>query len=170
MNGTQQRPSLSGTGAGARSTIGRAITGQIRNALWQVLCGQLRTGLADSQQSSEARTCLVDNAAAANALLVERFLGDRFDAQLVSCTHLPRVLELTSQGDPAGSLDAAQRLQGKLDQCLLVYDMVEDKTRLFEVLPPEQATTVTRLFRLRRGLAALAARLAAEGAQPREMQ
>jgi len=172
MNRIQKRP-VSDGGAGARgpmcrpryedSTVG-ASADEVRNSLWQVLCGHARPSRANSDQGDRARAHLAGNAAAANALVAERFLGDRFDAQLVSCTHLLRALELTSQGDPAGSLDVARRLARHLDQCLMVYDMVNDKTRLFEVLPPEQATTVTRLFRLRRGLAVLASRLAAEGA------
>jgi len=173
MNGTRERPVPNGgaetSGPHARpawsdANARRAAVGEVRNALWQVLCGPGHPARADSGHGDRARDCLSRNAAAANALLAERFLGERFDAQIVSCVHVPRALELTSQSDPAGSLDVARRLVRHLDQCLMIYDMVEDKTRLFEALPAESAATVTRLFRLRRGLAALVARLAAEDA------
>jgi hypothetical protein len=84
--------------------------------------------------------------------LERQFFVSSLDAAL-SGLRLAEVLTLTAHSDPEGSLHLARRIKKWLDRGLLTYDMVKDKQKFYELLAPEKAAAVTRMFRARRAIA-----------------
>jgi hypothetical protein len=123
----------------------------------------LRGRAAEEQLSLDdldrTRQAVMQSAAAVHRFLAERFVGPRFEAEVVSCLDVVRVLALTAPHDLEGCLDAIRALCLEIDRFLTLYDWVDDKRRLFEGLSPAHATTVTRLFRQRRSLEDMVVRL-----------
>jgi hypothetical protein len=70
---------------------------------------------------------------------------------------LADVLKLTARSDLQGALRLARAVKERIDLGLLAYTMVEDKEKFYDLLTPEQAAAVTRMFRARRAIAELIA-------------
>jgi len=108
-----------------------------------------------SESLEAAREAVRENGPLCHAFLEERLSGP--SGELFYAADLAGALELTVRSDPQGALRLARRLKQQIDLSLLVYDMVQDKPRLFELVTPEKAAVVTRLYRIRRAAADLIA-------------
>jgi hypothetical protein len=76
---------------------------------------------------------------------------------VLSGVRLADVLKLTARSDLQGALRLARAVKERIDLGLLAYTMVEDKEKFYDLLTPEQAAAVTRMFRARRAIAELIA-------------
>ena len=126
--------------------------------LRQDLLRILREGAELSRQQPEvyeaARLHVSQSGRACHAFIADEFLS-RGLAGAMAAAPLVEVLTLTAQSDLAGARALAHRIKAQIDLGLLVYDMVDDKHKFFDLVAPEKALTVTRLFRARRAVAEL---------------
>jgi len=142
-------------GARLRATLRQAGPADLRRDLRLLVSRGSAWADEDPQTCEAARARVAADAGLCNGM-VERWLDEwGFDAVRLSAVGLVEVLNLTSRGDPHGALRAARKLKRQIDLALLVYDFVEDKQRLFELVSDDKARAMTRLFRGRRAVSEL---------------
>jgi hypothetical protein len=88
----------------------------------------------------------------------DAYLGARFDAVAQSRLHLPRLVELLQDSTPRARQFAADLLR-HLQPALVVFDQVESREALAQVVPEETVNMMTRLDDRRRALQILAGRV-----------
>jgi hypothetical protein len=87
------------------------------------------------------------------------FLGARFDALMQSRLHVPRLFELLEGSGPQAR-ELARAMLRHYEAALVIYDQVESRDALAQVLPEETVNLLVRLDDRRRTLQAF---LEAEG-------
>jgi hypothetical protein len=126
----------------------------VRSDLDLVVGGRFNIDEIGPQAYDEILGRLRANPEAYLSAVESRYLGANFDALTQSRLHVPKLFELLKDSSPSVRQIADAMLR-HYDAALVIYDQVESRDALRQVLPEETVNLLIRLDDRRRALGAL---------------